>query len=120
MSCLDSFGGTKIPQTEIKTINSGGFTLSAATMDITSFVVQGRDKALLYGDYATYHSQLAKRLLNSRKKLGLATKNRGKFKPRDDITAQEIAETREYGAMPSTSLNALTYRQTCLPVPPHQ
>ena len=42
-------------------------------MDITSFVVQGRDQALLYGDYSTYHAQLTKRLLNSRKKLGIAT-----------------------------------------------
>jgi signal recognition particle subunit SRP68 len=65
-------------------------------MDITSFIVQGRDKALLYGDYATYHSQLSKRLLNSRKKLGLVTKNRGKFRKREHVTAEDIAENREY------------------------
>lgn len=65
-------------------------------MDITDFVVQGRDKALLYGDYSTYHSQLAKRLLNSRKKLGIATKNRGKFTKKNSVTAEEIGEKREY------------------------
>lgn len=66
-------------------------------MDITSFVVQGRDQALLYGDYSTYHRQLAKRLLNSRKKLGIATRNRGKFQKRDKITAQEVGGNNEYG-----------------------
>ncbi|PHH76773.1 hypothetical protein CDD80_1223 [Ophiocordyceps camponoti-rufipedis] len=65
-------------------------------MDITAFVVGGRDKALLYGDYATYHSQLAKRLLNSRKKLGIATRNRGKFHNRDPPTADLVAANQEY------------------------
>ncbi|RDA91631.1 hypothetical protein CP533_0050 [Ophiocordyceps camponoti-saundersi (nom. inval.)] len=65
-------------------------------MDITGFVVRGRDQALLYGDYATYHSQLAKRLLNSRKKLGIATKNRGKFHKRDSPTADQVAANHEY------------------------
>lgn len=64
-------------------------------MDITSFVVQGRDKALLYGDYSTYHAQLSKRLLNSRKKLGIATKNRGKYHKKAQITSQEIADNQE-------------------------
>lgn len=65
-------------------------------MDITRFVVQGRDKALLYGDYATYHAQLAKRLVNSRKRLGIATRNRGKFQKRPDVTAQDAAQNHEY------------------------
>ncbi|PHH65356.1 hypothetical protein CDD81_2768 [Ophiocordyceps australis] len=53
-------------------------------MDITAFVVHGREQALLYGDYATYNAHLAKRLLSTRKKLGIATKNRSKFvKPPD-------------------------------------
>ncbi|KOS18293.1 Signal recognition particle subunit SRP68 [Escovopsis weberi] len=65
-------------------------------MDITSFVVQGRDKALLYGDYSTYHSQLVKRLLNARKKLGIATRNRGKFRKADEVTVESVAQNREY------------------------
>ncbi|PFH59583.1 hypothetical protein XA68_12127 [Ophiocordyceps unilateralis] len=65
-------------------------------MDITAFVVRGRDQALLYGDYATYHTQLAKRLLNSRKKLGIATRNRGKFHKRDAPTAEDVAGNYEY------------------------
>lgn len=65
-------------------------------MDITSFVLQGRDQALLYGDYSTYHTQLTRRLLNSRKKLAIATKNRGKFQKRADITPQHVGADREY------------------------
>ncbi|PNY27374.1 Signal recognition particle subunit SRP68, partial [Tolypocladium capitatum] len=66
------------------------------TMDITSFVVQGRDQALLYGDYATYHTQLAKRLLNSRRKLGITTKNRGKFQKKDAVTAEDFGGSHEH------------------------
>ncbi|KAI9171187.1 LOW QUALITY PROTEIN: Signal recognition particle subunit SRP68 [Paramyrothecium foliicola] len=66
------------------------------TMDITKTVVQGRDKALLYGDYSTYHSQLTKRLANSRKKLAISTKNRGKFQKRDAATAEDVGSNHEY------------------------
>nr|XP_036583272.1 signal recognition particle 68 kda protein [Colletotrichum truncatum]KAF6792248.1 signal recognition particle 68 kda protein [Colletotrichum truncatum] len=65
-------------------------------MDITKLVVSGRDSALLYGDYATYQNQLAKKLLNSRKKLGIVTKNRGKFNKKGDVAASQIAENHEY------------------------
>ncbi|KAF5666231.1 signal recognition particle subunit srp68 [Fusarium heterosporum] len=65
-------------------------------MDITKFVVQGRDQALLYGDYSTYHKSLTKRLLSCRKKLGISTKNRGKFHPQDKVTADKIAQNHEY------------------------
>ncbi|KAK6224705.1 signal recognition particle protein [Colletotrichum tabaci] len=65
-------------------------------MDITKFVVSGRDAALLYGDYGTYQNQLAKKLLNSRKKLGIATRNRGKFSKKGEVTAAQIAENHEY------------------------
>lgn len=64
-------------------------------MDITSFVLQGRDNALAYGDYSTYHSQLAKRLLSSRKKLGIASRNRGKFHNTEAITSENISENHE-------------------------
>lgn len=64
-------------------------------MDITAFIIQGRDQALLYGDYSIYHSQLSKRLLNSRKKLGISSKNRGKFHKRGTVTAEDIGQNRE-------------------------
>lgn len=65
-------------------------------MDITKFVIEGRDQALLYGDYSTYHHQLSKRILNSRRKLGVQTKNRGKFQKRAHVTAEQVGENREY------------------------
>lgn len=64
-------------------------------MDITKFVVSLREKALLYGDYSTYWSQLSGKLLNSRKKLNIATKSRGKFNPKAPVTAEKIAENHE-------------------------
>ncbi|KAH7328185.1 signal recognition particle, 68 kDa subunit [Stachybotrys elegans] len=65
-------------------------------MDITSFVVQARQKALLFGgDYSTYHSQSSKRLLNSRRKLGITTKHRGKFQKRPQVTPQDVAANQE-------------------------
>lgn len=66
-------------------------------MDITNLIVQGREKALLYGDYSTYHAQLTKRLHNARKKLGITTKNRGKFQKTDPISPENIAQNHEYG-----------------------
>lgn len=69
---------------------------SVAAMDITSFVVQGRNQALLYGDHSTYHRQSTKRLLHSRKKLGIANKNRGKFVKRELPAAQDVAAKPEY------------------------
>ncbi|KAM0249381.1 hypothetical protein ACHAQJ_009056 [Trichoderma viride] len=65
-------------------------------MDITSFIIQGRDKALLYGDYSTYHGQLSKRLLNSRRKLGTVTKNRGKFRKAEQVTAEDVQTNNEH------------------------
>ncbi|KAL9488451.1 hypothetical protein ACSS6W_000728 [Trichoderma asperelloides] len=65
-------------------------------MDITSFIIQGRDKALLYGDYSTYHGQLSKRLLNSRRKLGTVTKNRGKFRKAEQATAEDVRTNNEH------------------------
>lgn len=64
-------------------------------MDITKSVVSLRERALLYGDYSTYWSQLSNKLLNSRKKLNIATKNRGKFNPKAPVTAEQIAENHE-------------------------
>lgn len=64
-------------------------------MDITAFIKEGREKALLYGDHSTYHTQLSKRLLSCRKKLGIVTKSRGKFQKRDAVTADNIAENKE-------------------------
>lgn len=73
-------------------------------MDITKTVVSLREAALLYGDYSTYRTQLSKKLLNSRKKLSIATKKRGTFHPKAPVTPEQIAENHEYASLPSTEL----------------
>ncbi|KAK8128354.1 signal recognition particle 68 kDa protein [Apiospora sp. TS-2023a] len=65
-------------------------------MDITEFVVSSRNAALLYGDYSTYHRQSTKKLANCRRKLGLATKNRGKFAKKGDVTAVQLSQDHAY------------------------
>ncbi|KAL5611432.1 uncharacterized protein BROUX77_001588 [Berkeleyomyces rouxiae] len=65
-------------------------------MDITSLVASGREQALLYGDHTTYQAALGRRLLGCRKKLGIATKSRGKFHVKKEITAEEIAANNDF------------------------
>ncbi|PQE28876.1 signal recognition particle protein [Rutstroemia sp. NJR-2017a BBW] len=64
-------------------------------MEITKFVVEGRDKAKLYGDSASYRGQLSNRIHNLRKKLGIATKPRAKYTNRP-VTVEDIAKSHEY------------------------
>ena len=64
-------------------------------MEITNFVVSGRDKAKLYGDYATYRSQLSNRIHNLRKRLGIATKPRAKYTTKAPVTAEDIGRNHE-------------------------
>lgn len=47
-------------------------------MEITDFIVSSRTKALLYGNYSSYRTLLARRLLAVRKRLDVATKSRRK------------------------------------------
>jgi hypothetical protein len=64
-------------------------------MEVTKFVVSGRDKAKLYGDYATYRTQLSNRIHNLRTKLGIATKPRAKYSSKGPVTAEDIASNHE-------------------------
>ncbi|KAF4634938.1 hypothetical protein G7Y89_g3150 [Cudoniella acicularis] len=65
-------------------------------MEITRFVVSGRDKAKLYGDYATYRAQLSNRIHNLRRKLGIATKPRAKYTTRPPVTTEDIRGNNEF------------------------
>lgn len=65
-------------------------------MDITKFIVSGRDEALLYGDYSTYRAQLSRKLLSARKKLGLATRKGAKYAKRPVVTAEDVGRNHEY------------------------
>ncbi|KAF2194291.1 hypothetical protein K469DRAFT_709803 [Zopfia rhizophila CBS 207.26] len=65
-------------------------------MDITKFIVDHRDSALLLGDYSTYRTQLSRRLLTVRKKLGRATAKNAKYSPKAPITAEELGRNIEF------------------------
>lgn len=65
-------------------------------MEITKFVVEGREKALLLGDYSTYRSQLSSRILNIRKRLGRTTRKGAKYSKKAPITAQDIGSNPGY------------------------
>lgn len=64
-------------------------------MDITQFIVSSRDKALLYGDHATYRVQLSNRLLKCRQRLKIASKHKGKYVAKPLVTAEQVRENVE-------------------------
>ncbi|KAL2352516.1 hypothetical protein BJ546DRAFT_987972 [Cryomyces antarcticus] len=66
-------------------------------MDITKFVMSRRDNALLLGDYGSYRSQLSRRLLTVRKRLGrTTTPKNGKYAPKAPLTARDVGRNREF------------------------
>jgi signal recognition particle subunit SRP68 len=65
-------------------------------MEVTKFVVSGREKAKLFGDYTTYRTQLSNRIHSLRKKLGIATKPRAKYTAKAPITTTDINNNHEY------------------------
>jgi len=65
-------------------------------MEVTKFIVSGREKAKVFGDYSTYRTQLSNRIHNLRKKLGVATKARAKFTTKAPVTAEDIGQNYEY------------------------
>jgi signal recognition particle subunit SRP68 len=65
------------------------------TMEITNFIVSGREKAKVFGNYATYRTQLSNRIHNVRKKLGITTKPRAKYTTKAPVTAEDIGRNHE-------------------------
>lgn len=63
-------------------------------MEITTFIIARRDKALLVGSYSLYRQQLSRRLLVVRKKLNVSSTGR-KYTPKAPITAENIAGNHE-------------------------
>ncbi|KAK5001840.1 signal recognition particle subunit srp68, partial [Cryomyces antarcticus] len=56
-----------------------------------------RDNALLLGDYGSYRSQLSRRLLTVRKRLGrTTTPKNGKYAPKAPLTARDVGRNREF------------------------
>jgi len=64
-------------------------------MNITESIVSERDRALLSGDYNSYHAQTSRRIHAIRKRLGEATPRGRKFAPKEKITAENVAKNVE-------------------------
>lgn len=63
-------------------------------MDITGSIVSERDRALLGGDYDTYHAQATRKIHNLRRRLGAANRGR-KYTPKSPVTAENVAKNAE-------------------------
>jgi hypothetical protein len=64
-------------------------------MDITSFILSHRERALLIGDYGTYKTQLSRQLVTLRKRLGRSTPKKSKFTVKP-ITVDDYKSNNEY------------------------
>ena len=64
-------------------------------MNITESIVLQRGKALLSGDYDSYHAQTSRRIHALRRRLGEATPRARKFTSKERITAENIAKNAE-------------------------
>ncbi|KAF7956515.1 hypothetical protein EAE96_003852 [Botrytis aclada] len=64
-------------------------------MEITKFVLEGRDEAKLFGDSSAYRTRLSNRIHSLRKKLGITTKPRAKYSNKP-VTAEDISQNHDY------------------------
>ena len=71
------------------------YLLLDTTMDITNFVVSQREKALLVGDYGSYHTQLSKRLHVVRRKLNYTSTKGPNYSPKGPISSEDIKNNHE-------------------------
>lgn len=68
-------------------------------MDITNFVVSQREKALLVGDYGSYHTQLSRRLLVVRRKLKQTSTRGTNYSAKGPVSAENIKSNHESVAL---------------------
>lgn len=64
-------------------------------MDITKSFLAERDRALIGGDYNSYHAQASRRIHNIRKRLGVTTPRGRKYTPQAPVTAQDVSKNNE-------------------------
>ncbi|TGO55561.1 hypothetical protein BCON_0090g00040 [Botryotinia convoluta] len=64
-------------------------------MEITKFVLEGRDEAKLFGNSSAYRTRLSNRIHTLRKKLGITTKPRAKYSNKP-VTAEDISQSHDY------------------------
>lgn len=80
-------------------------------MDITNFIVSCRNGALLLGDYGVYRTQLSRRILTVRRKLGRTSPKGRKYTSKAPVTADDVANNQEYVPLEDLPSNlAYVYR----------
>lgn len=65
-------------------------------MEITKSVVSQRDRALVGGDYQTYHVQITRRIHTIRKRLGITTPKGRKYSAKAAVTSQDVSKNSEW------------------------
>ena len=65
------------------------------TMEITRFIVERRNDALVVGDYGTYRKALSRRILTLRRRLGRTTAKGRKYTQKAPITSDDVASDVE-------------------------
>ena len=64
-------------------------------MDITNYIVSGRNEVLLVGDYSLYRAHLSHRLLSLRRRLGRTTP-KGRSYSSQEVTQEDIQQNHEF------------------------
>ncbi|KEF55236.1 uncharacterized protein A1O9_08890 [Exophiala aquamarina CBS 119918] len=64
-------------------------------MNITHSIVSERDRALLAGDYSSYHSQATRRIHSLRRRLGASNRGR-KYNPKGPVTPENVVRNAEW------------------------
>ena len=64
-------------------------------MDITNFLVKQRGQTLSVGDYASYRTQLSRRLLTVRRKLNYKSVKGGQYAAQPPISAEDVKKNHE-------------------------
>lgn len=64
--------------------------ITSSKMDITAFIHNARQEALLLGDYNAYRAQCSRRLATIRKQLGRSSKR--KYTPPVPLTPEDLSK----------------------------
>lgn len=68
-------------------------------MDITDFIFNQREEALVVGDYNAYRTHATRKLHKLRKKLGQATPKGRKYTAKPPVNAEDVGNNVAYGSV---------------------
>lgn len=83
-----------------RTPNKG--TRHSKIMEVTDFIFNEREEALLVGDYNAYRAHTTRKLQKLRKKLGQATPKGRKYTAKPAVTAENVGNNLSYVTVSSS------------------